>query len=244
MKDTSVSSGIKHRKESSPNGIAGRTPKLVSFSGVDGSGKSTQIEALCRALDAAGMRYRVIRFWDEVAGLVRFRQAASLGIFKSDSGVGSPEAPVNRRDKNVRSWPMTCVRLCLYVVDAFSLRAVVRKLSRSDYEVVVFDRFLYDELANLNLKNPAVRLYIRVILALVPKPDISYFLDADPVQARARKPEYPLEFIYINRESYLALSRLIGGVTVISPMPVEEVKREVRKHGAELFSGKDREYVA
>lgn len=219
-------------------------PKLVSFSGVDGSGKTTQIEELSAAIRAAGMQVRVVRFWDEVAEFVEFRQAASVGLFKSDCGVGAPGAPVERRDKNVRSGFMTCVRLCLYLADALSLRAVIRKASRSDHDVVIFDRFIYDELANLNLKNPAVRIYVRILLALVPRPKISYLLDADPVQARARKPEYPLEFLDINRRAYLTLSRLAGGITVIEPMPLEEVRRQIMKHGAELFSEKEPEYVA
>lgn len=221
-----------------------RRPKLITFSGIDGAGKSTQIDALCAAMRSAGMRVRVVRFWDEVARLVRFRQAASVGIFKSDPGVGTPDSPVVRRDKNVRSWFMTCARLCLYMADAFSLRAVVAKAPQSDDDALVFDRYIYDELANLNLKNPAVRIYVRVILALTPRPHISYVLDANPVEARERKPEYPIEFLHVSRKSYLTLSRMIGGVKVIGPMPIEEVKREIMKNGAGLFPGKEREYVA
>jgi thymidylate kinase len=244
MKDSPSNSDSSRRKHPADAARNSCCPKLITFSGVDGAGKSTQIEALCATMREAGMRFRVVRFWDEVARLVRFREAASVGLFKSDSGVGAPEAPVNRRDKNVRSWLMTWVRICLYTLDAFSSWAIIRNFSRSDLEIVLFDRFIYDELANLNLNNPVIRVYIRIILALVPKPDIGYLLDADPVQARARKPEYPLEFLYLNRQAYLALSRLAGGLTVIDPMSVEEVKREVSRHAAKLFSGKDRQYVA
>jgi hypothetical protein len=75
-------------------------------------------------------------------------------------------------------------------------------------------------------------------MRLVPKPDISYLLDADPVKARARKPEYPLEFLHTNRQSYLTLSDLVGGMTVIAAMPVQEVKRVVLRHALEELSFK------
>src|SRR6185312_3364296 len=101
-----------------------------------------------------GLRVRIIAFWDEVARLRSFREAAASGLFKSEKGVGTPDAPVNRRDKNVRSGGMTLVRLFLYLVDALSLRTMMRKTRRMDCDVVIFDRFIYDELANLNLQSP------------------------------------------------------------------------------------------
>lgn len=208
----------------------GGCPDPIAFSGVDGAGKSTQIQALSATLRRAGLRVRIIAFWDEVARLRGFREAAASGLFKSEKGVGAPDAPVNRRDKNVRSGGMTLVRLFLYLVDALSLRSTMRKMSRMGCDIVIFDRFIYDELANLNLQSPAIRAYIRFILALVPPPRISFLLDADPVQARARKPEYPLDFLCLNRNSYLALAKLVPGVTVIDPMPADSVSREIVRH--------------
>jgi thymidylate kinase len=125
---------------------------------------------------------------------------------------------------------MTGIRLLLYFIDAISLRLAVGRALRAEADFVIFDRYIYDELANLELRNPAMRAYVRLIIKLVPRPDISYLLDADPVTARARKPEYPLEFLHANRQSYLHLNNLIGGMTVISPMPIEEVKRAVLKY--------------
>jgi hypothetical protein len=69
-----------------------------------------------------------------------------------------------------------------------------------------------------------------MVMWFVPKPHVSYLLDADPVQARARKPEYPLEFLYFCRASYMTLSGLIGGMTIIPPMPVHEVERKVLQY--------------
>jgi thymidylate kinase len=123
--------------------------RLVSFSGLDGAGKSTQIGALRTRLNEAGLRVLLLTFWDDVARLRRIREVSGHTLFRGDKGVGTPARPVNRRDKNVRSWYMTAVRFCLYFVDAISLRIAVAKALRSDAEVVIFDRYLYDELANL-----------------------------------------------------------------------------------------------
>jgi hypothetical protein len=75
-----------------------------------------------------------------------------------------------------------------------------------------------------------------MIMKLVPRPDVSYFLDADPVAARARKPEYPLDFLHISRASYFTLIKLIGGITVIPPMSIREAEREVVRHALALLS--------
>lgn len=212
-----------------------RRCKLVSFSGIDGAGKGTQIESLCARLKEAGLRVGLITFWDDVATLTGLREASGHTLFKGDKGVGTPDAPINRRDKNVQSWPMSGVRLCLYVLDAVSLRRVVGKALSSGIDVLICDRYIYDELANLTLSNPAARAYVRLILKLVPKPDVSYLLDADPVQARARKPEYPLDFLHTNRASYLALSNL-AGITVIPPDSIQNVKQNILEHAQRRLS--------
>jgi thymidylate kinase len=216
-----------------------RQRKFVSFSGMDGAGKSTQIQNLRARLTDAGLRVSLVTFWDDVAQLTHLREVSGHTLFKGDKGVGSPSAPINRRDKNVRSWPMTAVRYFLYFVDAVSLRLVVKKALRSDADFIIFDRYAYDELANLTLSNPFARTYVRFIMTLVPRPHVSYLLDADPVEARARKPEYPLEFLHFCRASYLTLNDLIGGMTVIPPMPIQDVEREVLHHALkQLPSGR------
>jgi thymidylate kinase len=210
--------------------------KFVSFSGIDGAGKSTQIANLRARLQEAGLRVALITFWDDVARLKRIREGAGHTLFKGEKGVGSPDKPVNRRDKNVQSWPMSIVRLGLYFIDALSLRATVKKALRSGADFVICDRYAYDELANLNLKNPAARAYVRMVMKLVPRPDVSYFLDADPAAARARKPEYPLDFLHISRASYFTLIKLIGGITVIPPTSIRDAERQVMHHALAILS--------
>ena len=77
-------------------------PLLISFSGLDGSGKSTQIENLRLALNAAGLNTRLLAFWDNVVVGVKYREGFVHKVYKSERGIGAPGKPVNRRDKNMR----------------------------------------------------------------------------------------------------------------------------------------------
>jgi thymidylate kinase len=204
-----------------------RSTRLVSFSGIDGAGKSSQIEMLRGRLNQAGFRVSLLAFWDDVAMLRGVREFSGHTLFKGEKGVGSPTKPVNRRDKNVRSWYMTIARFVLYFLDALSLGFVVAKQRRTGADVIIFDRYLHDELANLNLKAGIGRIYARLLLMMIPQPDIAYLLDAHPVQARERKPEYPVDFLHESRTAYLALSKMAGQMTVIPPLPVAEAAQRI-----------------
>jgi len=207
-------------------GVSQSSPLLVSFSGIDGSGKSTQIEKLCVRLSDAGLLVSRLAFWDDVVAFSGFRAGLSHRFLQSEGGVGTPEKPVRRNDKNVRNWYMSAARSGLYVLDAVRLRHVVTKAKRLKPEVLVFDRYIFDQLATLPLEHAMARTYAQFILNLVPRPDIAYLLDADPEAARARKPEYPLEFLHQYRASYRCLEKM-AGMTMMPALNVDEVHNAI-----------------
>ena len=73
------------------------------------------------------------------------------------------------------------------------------------------DRYIYDELANLPLSQLADQASsFEWSQRSFRKPTVAYILDADPDAARARKPEYPVDFLHLCRSAYLQLARMLG----------------------------------
>ena len=202
-------------------------PVIVSFSGVDGAGKSTQISALLSLLKKAELTYSLYTFWDDVVALAPLREKMSHKVFRGEQGVGSPSKPIRRRDKNVTTWYATLLRCLLYGLDAIKLRRFFRKLDSAN-DVIIFDRYLYDELANLPLANKIVRVYVRGILRCIPVPHVRLLLDAVPESAISRKPEYPLDFVKRNRAAYIQMSR-IAQMSVIPSGPIESTAATIRE---------------
>lgn len=212
-----------------------RHPVSISFSGIDGAGKSTQIHRLCERLSDIGLRVSRITFWTDVAALTRLREFTSHSVFRGDRGVGSPDCPVRRRDKNVTAWYLTLFRCNLYLLDVLKLKFMTRSIERRARDIVIFDRYIYDELANLPLDHWPTRKFVQFLLRIAPRPDLPLLLDADPADACIRKPEYPEDFLERNRGAFLDIAGL-AGMTVIDVGSVEETSSGVEEKLAQIIS--------
>jgi thymidylate kinase len=204
-----------------------KRPILVSFSGLDGSGKTTQIENLRSVLAERGYSSHLLAFWDNVVVLSRYREGFVHKVYGSERGIGAPGKPVERRDKNVRRWYLSLARHLLYLLDAIHLSWVVARARRAPVDVVIMDRYIYDEWANLPLHHPLTRAYVRLVNRLVPRPAVAYLLDADPIAARARKPEYPVDFMQKCRVAYKRLAMMLGTMTLVPAVDLPLAKQHV-----------------
>jgi thymidylate kinase len=203
-------------------------PFLVSFSGIDGAGKTTQIEQLTLYLEREGFRVTRLSFWDNIAVWSNMR--AGVGSRTVDLGHADEISFSPRNNKHIRKWYLTAARAGFYILDAAQLHIQLARQPIRDSDVIIFDRYIYDQIANIDSRSLVARLYRKSLLKLVPVPDLPFVLDASPDAAFARKPEYPLEFVHRNRRQFLSLQEFVPQLIVIPDACPEEVTKEIILH--------------
>src|SRR6266576_3919481 len=200
-----------------------RAPQIINFSGIDGAGKTTQINSLSAYLSQRGCRVAHVIFWDDVAFLSKLRGGISLAVFRKSTRTAHTVSL--RHDKNVRTWYLMLVRAGFYLLDTLSLRWVVSKMSRRGDDFIIFDRYVYDELVQIQPRHWLARAYICLLLSLAPEPEFPFILAASPDEAFARKPEYPLDFMRSYRQAFLDLRAFVPHLTVVEPSTVDNVQQ-------------------
>ena len=152
---------------------------LITFSGVDCAGKSTQLELLEARLRAEGHRVRTLWFRPgyskELDGLrAAVRRVRPGALPRSDGADSQRRDEVFQKPTIRRSWVAMALADSL-VQYAFKLRTWI---ARGD--VVLCDRYLWDSEMDLRLRFPELKEPVRRAMkgldVLCPKPDLALLL--------------------------------------------------------------------
>lgn len=200
---------------------------LITFSGLDGAGKTTLINMLKGTLEERGCRVVIHTMYDDVSfysllRTFRDRARALLGMGAPNGALPMPmtaptvSRPENPRDpklavtdkksaagrvlyRMVRSRALKRLVLLMDVACLWGYRCVEEKMRG---RVLITDRYLYDSLADVADLDNRRWGFIRWFLRLVPTPDAPIFVDTPAEQAFARKPEYPLDYLQWRQGAY------------------------------------------
>ena len=164
-----------------------RRAPLFAFSGIDGCGKSTQLDALDEALRAQGKT--PVRLWSRggyTEGMLWLKRLA-----RRAAGGRLPEpGPSKQRDEAMgRPWVkrvwLTCAMLDLLRVYGLQVRYWQWR-----GHPVICDRYLWDTLVDFAMSYPDEMdesgVLWRLLVRTAPEPKRSFFLDIDPHTAEVR----------------------------------------------------------
>ncbi len=198
---------------------------LICFTGIDGSGKTTQAKLLLDWLTSKGIRSTYIWSRGEVLTI------RSIFLFFGRKALGTSARKIANDKKSYSEYQSRksklmenpLVRMLWSAMTRFEHilqinLGIRRKLGEGG--VVVCDRYLWDstiDMAVLNKKGTAwlTGWQNKVLWKLVPRPTLTFFIDIPPQEAMRRKDDIPsLEYVSRRAELYQYLAS-VDSFTVI-----------------------------
>jgi thymidylate kinase len=184
--------------------------RIISISGLDGSGKSTQIELLKNHLESQGKK-------------VLYFHAVQFSIAnRKKSGSTEPKSVTNA------SWLQIQLRKIALLVDLIRFKSFIKNLSAQKYDYLLSDRYFYDNIINIAYlsKQETVSFYPSITA-----PDYAFYLNTNPeaIMIRDRVPDQGIN--YLNKKKALLdlFSKDNNLKTIDGNREKEIIQEEIRK---------------
>ena len=203
---------------------------LITFSGLDGAGKSTLIDFLQGALERQRRQVVVLHLNDQVGvyAALRWLRDRARGRRVDELAPGAPDPRSQKLQRApARGWRGRLGRLrtgllwnkplrrVLYPIDLlvfFCYRAYLEKVRG---RVLIMDRYFYDTL--VDVANGRDHLWSRLLERLTPRPTVPVFLDITPEESFRRKREFSIEYLRARSEAYHHMfARVPGAVRIVN----------------------------
>jgi len=214
-------------------------PFLISFSGLDGSGKTQLIILLRRFLRRQGIPYLYIhsvrdsfanRIAKRIPSFKELIRPKAVETYQFEGEEAEKEITVVK--KKISSFSLV-IRITILLLDALYLRLRLLYLGKN-YTVIIFDRYIYDKLVQIAyLRGKEHVNFASWLLAVFPQPDMPFFLYVTPEQSMERKREVKNEgqdFEYFRKKYQLfEESRTLWRLVTIdnSILSISEAKKKI-----------------
>ena len=197
--------------------------KIITFSGVDGSGKSSQLAFFQKELESTGVKaayFHAVHF--------SLPQAAKRLFQREARHPGDAKAVTKSSGAGI------LLRKVVLLFDLFRFHRYLKRLERSGINHLISDRYFYDSLVNIayldgtSLSTP----YANFAARFIPKPDKAFFLSVSPeaIMCRERAPEQGLQYLKDKQALFQEATTLWGFITIDGNAPLNDVRTAVSAH--------------
>jgi len=177
---------------------------IISISGLDGSGKSTQIELLQKYLQSKDKR--VLYFH-----AIQFSLAKKIQTFKEkyrlNRNLSLEKNLPSIEEKSIikANWLQIQLRKIFLLVDIIRFKRLCAEYS-TKYDFILSDRYFFDSVVNIQYlaKNKKTDQLLKIAKKLIPQPDSAFYLEAEPamIMQRKRVPDQGIDYLRAKRDLF------------------------------------------
>ncbi len=190
--------------------------QIITLSGLDGSGKSTQAKKLQQYLSQQGHRV----YYFHVVEFSLAQRITKIGKSKKSSPAKAASAPK-------AGWLGVWLRRLILQIDLWRFRLLLKKLERQDYDVLLADRYFYDSLINIAYLAAEETLPRYRLIT----PTQAFYLRMNPAQImkRSRQPDQGLAYLEQKQQLLESLAKEQRLIIIDADQAPETVFKDIVK---------------
>ncbi len=199
---------------------------LITFSGIVGSGKSTNAKHAFKLLQKQGYPAVYIRF-----RFLTWRKIFQPLPSKTKNTAARVKVKPHAQEKALRcqpTVPLTLIRCLGYLWRMLIFRIFV--LIRLRQKMAIVDRFYYDSFSHYKLTGRRERIYLWILKKFLPTPDLSLMLIAEPKVILHRRPHYDKGYVRELFLNYKQVAREFPHLLVIKTDRFDTLTATIEQH--------------